>query len=35
MSAGTHDELNVYKSAEARFEIATVNVNLAEGIYGD
>jgi hypothetical protein len=33
MSAVTHDELNVYKSAEARFEIATVKLNFSEGIY--
>ena len=33
MSAVTHDELNVYKSAEARFEIAAKKLNLEEGIY--
>ena len=33
MSAVTSDELNVYKSAEARFEIAAKKLNLEEGIY--
>src|ERR1700685_4420734 len=33
MSAVTSDELNVYKSAEARFEIAAKKLSLEEGIY--
>jgi len=33
MSAVTSDELNVYKSAEARFEIAAKKLNLEEGVY--
>jgi glutamate dehydrogenase (NAD(P)+) len=33
MSAVTSEELNVYKSAEARFEIAAKKLNLEEGIY--
>ena len=33
MSAVTSDELNVYKSAEARFETAAKKLNLEEGIY--
>jgi glutamate dehydrogenase (NAD(P)+) len=33
MSALAQDELNVYKSAEARFEIAAQKLNLEEGLY--
>lgn len=33
MPAVTHDELNVYKSAEARFEVAAQKLGLEEGIY--
>src|ERR1700674_4377383 len=33
MSAVTSDELNVYKSAEARFEIDAKKLSLEEGIY--
>ena len=33
MSALAQDELNVYKSAEARFEIATQKLGLEEGVY--
>src|SRR3984885_511105 len=33
MSAVTSEELNVYKSAEERFEIAAKKLNLEEGIY--
>jgi len=33
MPAVTHDELNVYKSAEARFELAAQKLGLEEGIY--
>jgi glutamate dehydrogenase (NAD(P)+) len=33
MAAVTHEELNVYKSAEARFEIAAQKLGLEEGIY--
>ena len=33
MSAAVQDELNVYQSAEARFEIAAQKLNLEEGLY--
>src|SRR5262250_1294292 len=33
MSAAAYDELNVYQSAEARFEIAAKKLNLEEGLY--
>src|SRR6201987_227033 len=33
MPAVTHDELNVYESAEARFEVAAQKLGLEEGIY--
>src|ERR1700724_942571 len=33
MSAVSQDELNVYKSAEARFEIAAQKLNLEDGLY--
>jgi glutamate dehydrogenase (NAD(P)+) len=33
MAAAAHDELNVYESAEARFEIAAQKLNLEEGVY--
>ena len=33
MSAAAHDELNVYKSAEARFEIAAQKLGLEDGLY--
>src|ERR1700722_16805289 len=33
MSAAAQDELNVYQSAEARFEIAAHKLNLEEGLY--
>ena len=33
MSAAAQDELNVYQSAEARFEIAARKLNLEEGLY--
>ena len=33
MSAAAQDELNVYQSAEARFEIAAQKLNLEEGLY--
>ena len=33
MSALAQDELNVYKSAEARFEIAAQKLSLEEGLY--
>jgi glutamate dehydrogenase (NAD(P)+) len=33
MSALAQDELNVYKSAEARFEIAAQKLALEEGLY--
>ncbi|HKS81280.1 MAG TPA: Glu/Leu/Phe/Val dehydrogenase [Candidatus Acidoferrales bacterium] len=33
MGAATHDELNVYQSAEARFEIAAQKLGLEDGLY--
>ena len=33
MSAPAHDELNVYKSADARFELAVQKLGLEEGLY--
>ena len=33
MSAASHDELNVYQSAEARFEIAAQKLGLEDGLY--
>lgn len=33
MSAAAQDELNVYQSAEARFEIAAKKLNLEDGLY--
>ena len=33
MSAAARDELNVYQSAEARFEIAAHKLNLEDGLY--
>ena len=33
MSAAAQDELNVYQSAEARFEIAAQKLDLEEGLY--
>ena len=33
MPVAVQDELNVYESAEARFEIAARKLNLAEGVY--
>src|ERR1700756_5509896 len=33
MSAAAQDELNVYQSAEARFEIAAHKLNLEDGLY--
>ena len=33
MPAATHEEMNVYKSAEARFETAAQKLNLEEGLY--
>src|SRR6201984_2028787 len=33
MSAAAQDELNVYQSAEARFEIAAQKLNLEDGLY--
>ena len=33
MSAAAHDELNVYQSAEARFEIAAQKLGLEDGLY--
>src|SRR4029077_3782246 len=33
MSASAQDELNVYQSAEARFEIAAQKLNLEDGLY--
>jgi len=33
MSAATHDELNVYQSAEARFETAAQKLGLEDGLY--
>src|SRR5580658_8970815 len=33
MSAAAHDELNVYESAEARFETAALKLGLEDGVY--
>src|SRR5271155_4476689 len=33
MPVAVHDELNVYESAEARFEIAAEKLGLEEGVY--
>ncbi|MGH9708171.1 MAG: Glu/Leu/Phe/Val dehydrogenase dimerization domain-containing protein, partial [Candidatus Acidiferrales bacterium] len=33
MSAPAHDELNVYQSADARFELAVQKLGLEEGLY--
>ena len=33
MSVPAHDELNVYESAEARFEVAAQKLGLEEGLY--
>jgi glutamate dehydrogenase (NAD(P)+) len=33
MGAASHDELNVYQSAEARFEIAAQKLGLEDGLY--
>ena len=33
MSAATQDELNVYESAEARFETAAKKLDLEDGVY--
>ncbi len=33
MAAVTNNEMNVYESAEARFEIAAEKLNLEEGLY--
>ena len=33
MSAAAQDELNVYQSAEARFEIAAQKLDLEDGLY--